>query len=622
MTRPQRKVKIPADVSIQRALCFHALNRGGNRGPLFSDDADREYLKGLIGTKAFATTWKMERYRGAMKTQKVQTRRYVAARAGRIEGCEAWWDHPLWSRTPVGRDFVRVCNGRGRATNRTSLSVLYSRTGLLVKVNCDVAPEYGGVKGADGDTVEIFLDIPGTKNAYCRFVATPRGLDGDGTGTLLSSSVQPEWECLVRHAKASWSLLGYIPASSLKRTPRKGETWRLNVFRTVSVRKKTEYGGWSDTRGPYNKPERFGYLLFSSDGREQKGRLSFAKKPYVVSPGCDQVTLLWEMNRKSHCEVAVRKGRTEIDRIRSHGAAQLHRHVLTGLLPGTRYSYSVTAQSGHVHAAGSFVTASEEQKSFSFAVVGDSQTPAIFRSLMRRLCQENVEKPEFLIHLGDFSNVGSSNRLMELEFFEAAEAVLKRAAIYPVIGNHDCDLALFRTLFPPPSGKLYYSFDWGPAHFTVLYLFNSRFCPGSPQYAWLVKDLSTADRTWKLLCTHPPLRSLTSEGNAYCLTQRRMRRIIEPVLREHGVDLVLSGHEHSYQHVRHKGISYVTSAGGTISFPFLLREFTKLTGHCRLVTEPHYCLITVSRDRLLLRAKDMHGEVIDQVLIEGDGQPE
>jgi hypothetical protein len=32
----------------QRALCYHVMNRGVNRGPLFSDDTDRQYFSDLV----------------------------------------------------------------------------------------------------------------------------------------------------------------------------------------------------------------------------------------------------------------------------------------------------------------------------------------------------------------------------------------------------------------------------------------------------------------------------------------------------------------------------------------------------------------------------------------------
>lgn len=69
----------------QRALCYHVMNRGVNRGMIFEDDADREvYAEALmsgvakaligrvegervIGTRAFANTLKMERGRYRVK---------------------------------------------------------------------------------------------------------------------------------------------------------------------------------------------------------------------------------------------------------------------------------------------------------------------------------------------------------------------------------------------------------------------------------------------------------------------------------------------------------------------------------------------------------------------------
>jgi Calcineurin-like phosphoesterase/Purple acid Phosphatase, N-terminal domain len=105
-----------------------------------------------------------------------------------------------------------------------------------------------------------------------------------------------------------------------------------------------------------------------------------------------------------------------------------------------------------------------------------------------------------------------------------------------------------------------YSFDYGSAHFLYLdanpHLFDalvdySATYAGAPQAFpdyptqlrnWIIHDLDSSNRLWKIVVYHQPA---FSSGNG-TLRNFQMRAIAE-VLEDHGVNLVLNGHEHNYQ---------------------------------------------------------------------------
>lgn len=93
---------------------------------------------------------------------------------------------------------------------------------------------------------------------------------------------------------------------------------------------------------------------------------------------------------------------------------------------------------------------------------------------------------------------------------------------------------------------LYYSYEVAGVHILMLGSYTD-FEEGSEQYAWLQRDLASVDRQrtpWVVAGLHAPWYN--SNYNHYG-DGERMRRVMESVLYEHGVDAVMSGHVHAYE---------------------------------------------------------------------------
>ena len=90
-----------------------------------------------------------------------------------------------------------------------------------------------------------------------------------------------------------------------------------------------------------------------------------------------------------------------------------------------------------------------------------------------------------------------------------------------------------------------YSFDYGDVHF--LCLDSNRYIdPNDPALrAWIAADLSATTAIWKVVVFHHPPFNV---GNEHYEVQHM--RVLSPLFEAHGVDVVLSGHEHTYQRPR------------------------------------------------------------------------
>lgn len=116
-----------------------------------------------------------------------------------------------------------------------------------------------------------------------------------------------------------------------------------------------------------------------------------------------------------------------------------------------------------------------------------------------------------------------------------------------------------------PSGyELYYSFDYGNAHFISMNseigsIFNGSWdwtgaspfnsFNGSPFTDWLHADLQANDKPWVIAYVHqPPHTDGSHESDAFWeVYMKAMRDNIMPILESYGVDLIMAGHSHVYE---------------------------------------------------------------------------
>lgn len=316
-----------------------------------------------------------------------------------------------------------------------------------------------------------------------------------------------------------------------------------------------------------------------------------------------------------------------------------HVAALTGLEPGTEYEYRVVSEAGGrvavspVHRFRTF----REGGGVRFMVtadVGDGGQPQYdVAEVMRRAA------PDLVLVPGDTVYPRFTDALADQRFFSVYRRQMTGVPFFVVPGNHDT------TYGPPddfinafvcptnsmPPGELaaastwpeaYYSFDHGDAHFTglclPLYYKGLELKEGSTQWRWLAADLAASRKPWKFIFLHLPLMSSGPHGDDdYNYNGLRdtdeLASVLLPLARQHGVQMIFSGHDHAYERFRPvQGVHcIVTGGGGGDLYALEARVPTSAQFHLRF----HCVQVDVAGDELHLRAVDRHGVVFDEMFV-------
>lgn len=285
----------------------------------------------------------------------------------------------------------------------------------------------------------------------------------------------------------------------------------------------------------------------------------------------------------------------------------VQRADLSGLEPGTVYCYQLIGPGGPHTERAPLATAPApgSEDPIELVVLGDSGSG---NAAQKAIAQRLEEHPfELMIFLGDIAYTDGTPAELEAHFFEIYDPFLRFVPAYAVLGNHEyrtADGRYFVRDFVLPGNERYYSFDWGDVHFVAL---DTNRITGE-QAAWLERDLAASDSRWTVAFGHHPPYS-----NAWRGPNRRFRRILAPILERHGVDLVLSGHEHHYERFAPRGNThYLVSGGGG-------GRLTKVGSGPSTVARAavhHFLAITIDAERITVRAIDIEGRVFDELAIE------
>jgi len=354
---------------------------------------------------------------------------------------------------------------------------------------------------------------------------------------------------------------------------------------------------------------------------DRRPRDYFVKFPYLQNPGRTEMTIRWSTGSRRECYVKygierlTKKVKVGIYQTEDGDPPEyLYRARLTELTPGTVYRYVVI--SGKRRSAGTFHTFPDRPQPFSFIAYGDSRTQAeIHRAVVSRFPKH---KPAFILHTGDLVGSGAFAE-WQGQFFEPTAKIIRKIPMWPARGNHDGGAADLRRVFSFPGDKLYYSFDYGNAHFVCL---DSETSKRREMIAWCKKDLAASKATWKFVFYHVPTYDVGSHRS------RWGRDDLLPIFRKHRVDFVLTGHSHSYQRFRPmftRGenethpITHIVTAGGGAPMYRVGDDPYLAVGRA----EYHYTVFHINGDKLSCRVLTPDGEEIDAFQVtKTDGRPD
>ena len=232
----------------------------------------------------------------------------------------------------------------------------------------------------------------------------------------------------------------------------------------------------------------------------------------------------------------------------------------------TEYLYRVGDVSGVFSEVYSFRTRKENVESFSFIHTSDSQDDVNYGKLWRLALDDAFSKytdSKFVVSTGDIVQNGGSSSEWE-QMLGYVSPYVAESPFVPVAGNHDYWSAylfgktgvtyshFFMDLPKQDTTHgMFYSFDYGDAHFIVLNTGDSEETAGQltdAQFNWLKEDLKNTKKTWKIIAMHNPLYSPGKYGSQEGKNTEALllREQLNQLLVDNKVDLVLNGHDHMY----------------------------------------------------------------------------
>jgi 3',5'-cyclic AMP phosphodiesterase CpdA len=253
----------------------------------------------------------------------------------------------------------------------------------------------------------------------------------------------------------------------------------------------------------------------------------------------------------------------------------------------------------------------DEPGSQHFAVIGDFGEGS--PEELRIAAKVKAMHPDRVLTLGD--NVYPTGREQDWKRgFDPPELfgdMVKTTPFEPCLGNHDYyrfDLRPYFNRFPKLQGRPYYTWTSGDAQFFVLDT-EQRLDGGSTQLAWLGAQLAQSKARVKIVYLHrPPYSSAGAEAVP------AWRADLHRLLAANHVQLVLAGHEHSYERTHAiDGVTYIVSGGGGAKvYPF---RAAQPSWSAFRTMRYNYLQLAIGASSIVVRAYDQLGQTFDSVSI-------
>ena len=273
-----------------------------------------------------------------------------------------------------------------------------------------------------------------------------------------------------------------------------------------------------------------------------------------------------------------------------------HMFELKGLKPATTYSYRVGSKAlGYWSEVYTLTTAPEDNQAFELLLITDIQGSAkkpyaSAEAIMANVGEVFANGYDFIINCGDV--VDNTRNWVQWEYYLNGGLQKYWANTTNVVanGNHDehayekpdeedmkfeyawldADATMdsynylllhFGLSYPEQDDTTgaYYSFDYSGVHFTVLNTndYDEEGNMGEAQIEWLVNDLQSTDKAYKVVVMHKSLYSVGSHTNDFEVVA--MRKQLTKIFAENEVSIVLAGHDHTYTET-----AYIDAEGNVV----------------------------------------------------------
>lgn len=252
----------------------------------------------------------------------------------------------------------------------------------------------------------------------------------------------------------------------------------------------------------------------------------------------------------------------------------------------------------------------ESADSLRFAVIGDSGTgdSAQFEVGEQMISARGLFPFEFVLMLGD-NLYGDEDPDDFLQKFERPYAGLLEDGVefYASLGNHD--EPEIQTAYDGfnMDGQRYYSFS--PRNGVRFFALDSNYMDPE-QLNWLEQELAGSASEWKILFFHHPIYSSGGRHGS----DLPLREVLEPLILEHGVDVVFAGHEHFYERLEpQNGVHYfVVGGSGKLRRGDIVEDGFTASGFDQ---DRSFFLAEIAGDELRFEAVSRTGQTVDSGVV-------
>jgi acid phosphatase type 7 len=310
--------------------------------------------------------------------------------------------------------------------------------------------------------------------------------------------------------------------------------------------------------------------------------------PYLQAATSTSIIVRWRTDTWARSRVRYGTSPAQLNFTSDDSSLVLDHEVkLTGLLPRTRYYYSIggirdTLQGDNENYFVTLPAAGTEGK-YRIGVFGDCGNNSTNQRNVRDQFVKYLGKDymDAWILLGDNAYRDGEDAQYQVNFFNIYKNnLLKKYPLYPAPGNHDYhdvefsqavaqkthQVAYYQNFTMPVNGEAgglpsnnpaYYSFDIGNIHFLSLDSYGMEeqslrlYDTSGPQVKWMKKDLdANKNKGWIIAYWHHPPYTMGSHNSDKETELVRIRENFIRILERYGVDLVLCGHSHLYERSR------------------------------------------------------------------------
>jgi hypothetical protein len=307
-------------------------------------------------------------------------------------------------------------------------------------------------------------------------------------------------------------------------------------------------------------------------GNPGEGPLAVVRGPYLQVGTSSNLVMRWRTSAPSSTRVLYGTNGADLSLGVSNATLVTdHEITLTRLLPDTRYFYVVGTSTNVLAGDATYFFSTSPPpgpaRPTRIWAIGDFGTGFGAQTQVRDAYSAftGARNTDVWLMLGDNAYYSGFDSEYQAYVFNIYPTLLRQTVVWPTVGNHETsqsqvltdDWDYYRIFTMPldgqaggvPSGtKHYYSYDYANIHFVCLDSMTQVYRqPSSPMLQWLQADLANTTRDWIIAYWHHPAYTKGSHNSDFETDLIEMRQNVVPILESFGVDMILSGHSHSYE---------------------------------------------------------------------------